>query len=470
MSEPVLGFLYFGGPLSGALIRDIRLANELASRGFRVHVWWMMDRPDRSPMHAGVTEHFLCNGMRYLPVQWGLRVPRGVMDRVGRLFSWWLSERKRARSLQKRPYLLDRMISGFMTDVCDGVERDRPVIRRFSRELDAAGVTHMMPMLSVLAPWVMAARRLMTKPLKYFVTFQGYELYLHYATRVGRQRELIARLREGVEQSDWPCVAVSADYARRVHEDIGIPLESIGVIPPGVPLEPSCERSRARGLLHSALAQWDDRLPLVTYLGRLDNEKGIDLLLMAAALLRRRGEKFQLAICGPTLFGSQYADICRRIADNLGQPVLWRNQVSDEVRSALFFESRCVVYPSIHREPFGMVPVEAEAHGTPAVVPDLGGVADTIRGNGKTAGLRFRAWDSGDLADQIATLLRDDALWQEYSKNGPEVAEYYSCPRMADRVLSHLGLMTGRSEVAVSSIEQSSRTEVLAELAAARRH
>ena len=42
-SRPVFGCLLFGGPLSGALIRDVRLANELSARGFEVHVWWAMD-------------------------------------------------------------------------------------------------------------------------------------------------------------------------------------------------------------------------------------------------------------------------------------------------------------------------------------------------------------------------------------------------------------------------------------------
>ena len=35
--EPVLGFVLFGGSLSGALVRDIRLANELASFNITVN-------------------------------------------------------------------------------------------------------------------------------------------------------------------------------------------------------------------------------------------------------------------------------------------------------------------------------------------------------------------------------------------------------------------------------------------------
>ena len=87
----------------------------------------------------------------------------------------------------------------------------------------------------------------------------------------------------------------------------------------------------------------------------------------------------QIYVCGPTAFGSTYSKVCRQIAEELRMPVEWCKFVPDELRSALFAASRCVVYPSIHREPFGMVPVEAMAQGTPAIVPDTGGVAGVIR-------------------------------------------------------------------------------------------
>ncbi|MCZ6543618.1 MAG: glycosyltransferase, partial [Planctomycetota bacterium] len=171
-----------------------------------------------------------------------------------------------------------------------------------------------------------------------------------------------------------------------------------------------------------------------------DTEKGIDLLLYAASILRRRGLEFQVAVCGPTLFGSHYAGVCVQLAEDLRCPVLWSNQVSDELRSALFFASRCVIYPSIHREPFGMVAVEAMAHGTPAIVADYGGIAGAIQAGGEIGGLHFRAWDSAHLAEQIARVLQDDDLHRHLREAGPRIAAYYSVQKLADRVLTHIGL------------------------------
>jgi glycosyltransferase involved in cell wall biosynthesis len=114
--------------------------------------------------------------------------------------------------------------------------------------------------------------------------------------------------------------------------------------------------------------------------------------------------------------------------------------VSDELRSALFRTSRAVVYPSIHEEPFGMVPVEAMAQGTPVLVPDSGGVADLIQAAGCQGGLRFRTWDSGDLADQMERLLTDTALHARLAAGAPHVADHFSVERMGERILDHLGL------------------------------
>ena len=87
-----------------------------------------------------------------------------------------------------------------------------------------------------------------------------------------------------------------------------------------------------------------------------------------------------------------------------------------------------------------MVAAEVVAHGTPAVVPDYGGVASAIEANGHIAGLRFKVWDAGDLADQIGRLLDDNELHAKLCAAGPTVAEYFSIKNLGDRVLSHLGL------------------------------
>jgi glycosyltransferase involved in cell wall biosynthesis len=323
-----------------------------------------------------------------------------------------------------------------------------------------------LPALEVFCPWAAAAKKLVPQDLRYLVTFQGYEVYGNYAREIGLEQELYARLRQAVAQSDWPAIAVSDDYAERIAKEVGVPRQSLVSIPPGVPVGQRLDRAVAQAGIADAFEDYKPDVPLVSFLGRQDTEKGIDLLLYAARMLARRKRPLQIYVCGPTAFGSSYSQVCRQIAEELRLPVEWCKFVPDELRSALFAASRCVVYPSIHREPFGMVPVEAMAQGTPAIVPDYGGVASVIRAGERgreEAGLRFRSWDSGDLAAKIEQLLGDDALHQRLSAAGPRVADYYSVARLAERVLAHLGLAELADETTepVRDTDQEHRPAVL---------
>jgi len=446
-SVPVFGFLLFGGALSGALIRDIRLANELAQRGYSVHVWWAMDRCKKSDLHPDIRQHWLFNAMRYGRVGPLGEHSRAAKDAAGRLITRIFSDKARNHFLQRRPAMLDWLMHGLILRICDGVQHDTRLINHFARQLQQTGVTHMLPMLSALCPFVEAARQVLAqrtgtaKPFDYIVTFQGYELYANYARALGCEDRLYECLREVVAQSGYPAIAVSEDYAQRIEQDIGLPLADLRAIPPGVPLAEHIDREAAMREFCRTQPRFKPDVPLITYVGRQDVEKGIDLLLYAAAILQSRGVSFQLAICGPTLFGDYYKHVCSQIAENLRCPIfMWRRRVDEKTRAELFSISTCVVYPSIHREPFGMVPVEAMALGTPAIVPDRGGVAQVIEANGACGGLRFKTWDSSDLARQIERLIGDAELWRKLSEQGPRVAEYFSIPRLADRVLAHAGL------------------------------
>lgn len=467
--QPVLGFILFGGALSGALVRDVRLANECARRGYPVHVWWAMDKQKKPPaggLRPEIQQHWLFHGLRF----WGPRF-RGATELLGRGLHACFDDKARAHGAQRRPHIMRRIMEHLMHCICDGVEHERAIVHRFARDLNRTGVTHVLPMLEMLCPWVAAARKHVNHPVKYVVTFQGYELYSMYARSIGRERDLYQRLIETVKESDWPAIAVSEDYALRVMEEVGVPRNFLCAIPPGVPPATKMEMSKAHQIVKGHFAEYRDDLPLIAYLGRRDTEKGIDLLLYAARILIQRGYRFQIAICGPTLWGDHYGKVCQQIAEelrlghatlqaqdggvsssppNIGAEakirsigaghVMWRRFVPDEVRTALFTAAHCVVYPSIHREPFGMVAAEVIAHSTPAIVPDYGGVASAIEANGEVAGLRFKTWDSGDLADQIARLLDDRELHRKLSEAGPSVAEYFSIENLGDRVLRHIEL------------------------------
>ncbi|WP_010584779.1 glycosyltransferase family 4 protein [Schlesneria paludicola] len=457
-SGPVFGFILVGGTLVGAQVRDIRLANELARRGYQVHVWWAFDRPSVSPLDPRITQRWLFGWSRYAP--WGTPA---VADTLSRSMYHVSSERFRALIAQTVPGFIGRQVRFVLKAVCRGVEHDRHLIERFARELVQTKVTHLLPNIEILACFARAARNLIPSRPRYLVTFQGYEVYGNYARDAGIEQPFYDRLAEVTRDSDWPAVVVSDAYASRIEREIGLDARQLATIPPGVPVGDVVDRDAAQKMVASHFPSYRPDVPLVTYLGRQDSEKGLDLLMYAVRMLKHRGVNLQFAICGPTAFGGTYSVACRQIAEHLRLNVLSAGFVSNELRSALFRTSRAVVYPSIHEEPFGMVPVEAMAQGTPVLVPDVGGIAGVVAAAGAEGGLRFGCWDSGSLANRLEQLLNDNACHARLSRGALHVAEHFSVSKLGERVLSHLDLPAFSSERSPNSLPfQSQQVEAAA--------
>jgi glycosyltransferase involved in cell wall biosynthesis len=431
----VFGFILVGGAVVGAQVRDIRLANDLARRGYQVHAWWAFDRPNDAVLDRRITQHWLFSWSRYAGLGWF-----AVEDAVGRLSHRLFPAKFRDWVAQTFPGFMARQMTSVLRQVCRGVEHDRGLIKRFARDLEQTQVTHLLPNLEMLALFAKEARDLVPARPRYVVTFQGYEIYANFARPIGLETRLYQKLAEAVAHSSWPAVAVSEAYSQRIQKEIGLNASQVATIPPGVPVGEPLPLERARELVAQKFPSYNPALPLVTYLGRRDTEKGLDLLLYAVRLLEQRGIRVQVALCGPTAFGKTYIHACEQIAEHLRIKPLMSDFVSDEMRSALFRVSRTVVYPSIHQEPFGMVPVEAMAQGTPVIVPDLGGISKLIEAGGHVGGVTFECWDTGSLATQLGKLVSDDALHASLSSGSRQVAEHFSIENMGTRVLSHLGL------------------------------
>jgi glycosyltransferase involved in cell wall biosynthesis len=432
MTTPVFGFLAVtSGSFEGAVIRDMRLANELHRRGYPVVVYWMVQQ-NASLVEPGIPQRVLARAMRY-----ATRRPTGLGELTGALFDLLPVERRIAL-LQQQPGVARHLARNLINVVCDGGSGDPRLVARLARYIERDGVTHLLPTFAFACPFALAAKRASAQPFDYLVTFQGEELFVGYAQELGREEDYFARLREVVEASPWKAIAVSQDYARRLHEEMRIDPDTLVAIPPGIDVM----RRRVCRPSFETLGETFPRLrpdvPIVSFVGRNDSEKGIDLLLYAARMVQAGGRRFQLVVAGGTTFGSAYREACEQLADHLRLDVHWQGRITEPVRDALYAHSRCVVYPPVHREPFGMVAVEALSHGTPVIVPDYGGLAEAIRANGSRAGLTFRVWDSRDLAEQLERMLADDAVHADLARNATRVAQAASVERLADRVLAHL--------------------------------
>lgn len=174
--------------------------------------------------------------------------------------------------------------------------------------------------------------------------------------------------------------------------------------------------------------------PRVLYAGNLVPAKGVDVLVRAHAVLRRRGTMCRLKILGE---GAGRAAL-ERLAAELGteNDVDWSPFVPQDRMPAEYGASTVTVLPSRGQaEGLGLTLVEALLAGSAVVATPAGGIPEVVQ-DGET-GLLARDGDAEDLADKIARLLDDPALRDRLIAAGSaRVRETYSPAATARRFLA----------------------------------
>jgi glycosyltransferase involved in cell wall biosynthesis len=94
--------------------------------------------------------------------------------------------------------------------------------------------------------------------------------------------------------------------------------------------------------------------------------------------------------------------------------------------------AHCLLMPSV-REGWGMVVVEANSVGTPAVGYDVGGIRDSIR-DGRT-GLLAPAGDPVALAAGALSVVTDESRYEAMRAAAIDWAQGFSWEKTADRLM-----------------------------------
>lgn len=143
----------------------------------------------------------------------------------------------------------------------------------------------------------------------------------------------------------------------------------------------------------------------ITFIGRLVEAKGIDILRQAWQRVTPVAESMgvHLAIAG---VGPMNDDVADWASSNRSVRFLGRR--SPQECSELIAESIAVVVPSAWPEPFGLAAIEAMRGSVPPVAPNDGAFPDMLT-DGVT-GFLYRQRDPSALASTIELLLRDRDL------------------------------------------------------------
>ena len=229
-------------------------------------------------------------------------------------------------------------------------------------------------------------------------------------------------------------IAIST-HTHRLALEAGADPQRMPIITPGVDFPPDVERTPAER-------------PTVLTVARMDKQyKGHDVMLRAMPLIRARVPDVRWAVVGD---GNLLPTYRRLVAhDGLEGAVEFLGRVSDDERDRLLRSSHVFAMPSRLRaggsggEGFGIVYVEAAAHGLPTVAGNVGGALDAIA-DGETGDL-VDPRDHVAVAEAIITLLLDRERAERMGAAGRVRARDFAWPRIARRVEDLLLAAAGRT-------------------------
>ena len=197
-------------------------------------------------------------------------------------------------------------------------------------------------------------------------------------------------------------IAPSMFMSREVLSGFELPADRIHRVPNGI--DPTWW----------AVGEWpESRPPLVLTWGRVQYEKGFQVLARAISTLRSRVPDLECIIAGR---GSYLPELQSQVdIEGVNDIVQLVGFVTDVVLRDLVHRAGCVVIPSLY-EPFGIVALEALAGGAPLIAARTGGLAELIAGTG--AGLLFEPGNADELAACIERVLDDPGLADEMRLRG----------------------------------------------------
>jgi len=125
----------------------------------------------------------------------------------------------------------------------------------------------------------------------------------------------------------------------------------------------------------------------------------------------------------------------KSIPHHLRDAVLFEGKVAAELIPQYYASCTVYVSPATGGEVFGIVLTEAMATGKPVVASNIPGYSDVIQDT--INGLLFDIHDTQDIAQKISSVLQNEQLQKELSKNARERALVFSWRTVAKQVLSY---------------------------------
>lgn len=222
-------------------------------------------------------------------------------------------------------------------------------------------------------------------------------------------------------------IAVSQHTKNCIVRDYGVPADKVEVVHNSIEVSDivPLDGDNTYRYLTAMRAQG---YRVVVNVGRLTIMKGLPNLLRAAKEVVARAPKTLFLIVGS---GEQYHELIRMAADlGIGANVLFTDFQRGKRWRDAYGIGDLFVLPSVS-EPFGLTPLEAIGYGTPALISKQSGVSEVLMN-----ALKVDYWDIDEMANQITTVVQNDALRDNLLQNAEREYAQFSWDGASHKVVN----------------------------------
>jgi glycogen synthase len=283
--------------------------------------------------------------------------------------------------------------------------------------------------LAAIPLGLLAARR---ARVPFIVSLHSSWQFTYIASGVyPRSRQFLGGLieKEGLRAAD-AVVVLTTRMAEILLSNGQMQTNKLFVIPDGVGLHQPLRTPE-----HKAVAIFNEKYgicggPLVVYVGRLAQQKGVAYLIRAFAKLCGNEKTAKLIIAGD---GPYRAKLQRQATqEGISDRTVFTGFLHHDDVPLLMASASVLVVPSVYEE-FGSVLLEAMAMGLPIIASRVGGICSIIRHNEN--GLLVSPKSPSEIADCIHLLLSNRSLALQLAGRAAKDAQAYEFPIIAKKML-----------------------------------
>jgi glycosyltransferase involved in cell wall biosynthesis len=236
--------------------------------------------------------------------------------------------------------------------------------------------------------------------ISYIVTTHGGDIY-------GLQNKLFFNMKKVILENAKSITVVSTAIKKEIHKKIN-PNLKIEVISMGV----DSKLFNPNKYDENLKKKYNINGPLLLFVGRLDERKGIKYLLNALPSIIKMFPKTKLLIIGEGPLEAELKSISTDL--NLDKNVIFTGPITHTSLPSFYSTADIYIGPSL-TEGFGLTFVEAAFSGCIPIGTNVGGIPDIIQNN--STGYLVEKHDSINISSNVLKILNDKKLFKKLKSN-----------------------------------------------------